>query len=782
MIKFCALNESSSSDEEDDAPALATREAQEEEAYSLYNKALKFRSEGKTSMSESLFKEVLEKEFVVQAKSHDDKSKGPLRPALTLKYLVCKNLASIACEKKDYSASMEAYLEAMNIDATDVSMWYQMGLVALNLPNFPLARLCFEEGIKVNPNHWPCLDKVITVMYTLNDYANCLFYISKTLEKECSYLKGLVFKDQIFKEDPSLKSFCEGYFKNCDSSIHTAIYDKDEGYKFIQESLDMRAKKRSLIKSIPLPILSLKYPFKEFTWKAVGESLVQMYDYVTSADPFISLACKIDLSQYLESPVKSQEILECEKVNSPANFSSSSEACSRAPSPGSIPTSQSSQQQTSLLPVSTQQQIEQDQLITAGESEVEMEVDNVATGCVVNVYTTTAAQTDIKNAETGTHIDTPLGNGSRTPKRKKLLAELSEFGTKRRSARVRNTGTKRPQDNVNYQELLQKFLPSSLLADGKFDEQDEESEVLSQDKNSGDHTYGQTLNYGLNDENRYISHHKKLCSTEKEDVYDYISGSQNNGGMLDLLYKYVMQVSSRSSFMWPKGLSDIYSEAYVRVRKHITLPNLFCNEIGNKYIKEQGMAVLVFSELKVDQWYTNSGHPSSMSPSYCPKLSSAASLFHNGLDEMGQNFHSDIEFLLQLTVRHDVLGSDWLEFTARILWLKAKFHSIEGEVDLAVSCMERLTDMLQTEGESAMKTVVPNCTFTNVITLDNVQQQLESLQRCQSLEEVQRLYDHGDYSAVVELLIVTFTQPRAKSKAPGDGGIPERHALSLIHI
>lgn len=45
-----------------------------------------------------------------------------------------------------------------------------------------------------------------------NIFLGCLFYIAKALEKECYYLKGLAFKDEIYKEDPSLKSFCGSYF------------------------------------------------------------------------------------------------------------------------------------------------------------------------------------------------------------------------------------------------------------------------------------------------------------------------------------------------------------------------------------------------------------------------------------------------------------------------------------------------------------------------------------------------------------------------------------------
>lgn len=41
----------------------------------------------------------------------EEKSNGPLGPALTLKYLVYKNLATISREKKDYKSSVAYYLE-----------------------------------------------------------------------------------------------------------------------------------------------------------------------------------------------------------------------------------------------------------------------------------------------------------------------------------------------------------------------------------------------------------------------------------------------------------------------------------------------------------------------------------------------------------------------------------------------------------------------------------------------------------------------------------------------
>lgn len=60
------------------------------------------------------------------------------------------------------------------LDSTDVNLWYKIGRVALKLIRVPLARHAFEEGLKCNADHWPCLDNLITVLYTLSDYTSKL--------------------------------------------------------------------------------------------------------------------------------------------------------------------------------------------------------------------------------------------------------------------------------------------------------------------------------------------------------------------------------------------------------------------------------------------------------------------------------------------------------------------------------------------------------------------------------------------------------------------------------
>ena len=52
--------------------------------------------------------------------------------------------------------------------------------------------------------------------------------------------------------------------------------------------------------------------------------------------------------------------------------------------------------------------------------------------------------------------------------------------------------------------------------------------------------------------------------------------------------------------------------------------------------------------------------------------------------------------------------------------------------------------------------------------IGSVSQQVESLQRCQSLEEVHRLHDAGDHQRVVTLLLQTFTHKGGSNKLQGE--------------
>jgi calcineurin-binding protein cabin-1 len=72
----------------------------------------------------------------------------------------------------------------------------------------------FNQGLRCSPRHWPCLDNLVTILYVLNDYVPCLLYIARAFELDPDFAKGLVFRDKIMAEQPSIiddfNLYCKG--------------------------------------------------------------------------------------------------------------------------------------------------------------------------------------------------------------------------------------------------------------------------------------------------------------------------------------------------------------------------------------------------------------------------------------------------------------------------------------------------------------------------------------------------------------------------------------------
>jgi len=95
------------------------------------------------------------------------------------------------------------------LDSTDVNLWYKIGHVAIKLIRLPLARHAFEEGLRCNPDHWPCLDNLITILYTLSDYTS-KYSTQKKILKEY-VISHTNANKQSYRENVSCVSSTLGY-------------------------------------------------------------------------------------------------------------------------------------------------------------------------------------------------------------------------------------------------------------------------------------------------------------------------------------------------------------------------------------------------------------------------------------------------------------------------------------------------------------------------------------------------------------------------------------------
>lgn len=245
-----------------------------------------------------IFKELLDTELLDEVEKPEVPD-GRSRPMLSLKYSCFKNIGAIQAACENYEDAVQNYWEAANLDNSDVTLWHRIGTLAMKISNLELACSSFKQGLKCNFNHWPCLDNLITALYAVPDYMNCLLYISVALERDSNYVKGLAFRDRIFKDIPCMEECYKLY--NSDWQLDPPLYTKYDhvlGDKLLEEAKEVSKKWAEVCKAEftpkPLPELTLRMPLTSCTWFALGESLLDMHRYITENS--LNFVSKIVLS------------------------------------------------------------------------------------------------------------------------------------------------------------------------------------------------------------------------------------------------------------------------------------------------------------------------------------------------------------------------------------------------------------------------------------------------------------------------------------------------------
>uniref|UniRef100_A0A672HWL7 Calcineurin binding protein 1 n=1 Tax=Salarias fasciatus TaxID=181472 RepID=A0A672HWL7_SALFA len=636
-----------------------TKEAQEAEAFALYHKALDLQKHDKFEESAKAYHELLKTPLLKEAMPSDDQRVGLKHPGLMLKYSTFKNLASMSASRDDLETAMEFYLEAVMLDSTDVNMWYKIGLVAVRLVRIPLARHAFEEGLHCNPDHWPCLDNLITILYTLSDYTCCLYFIAKALEKDHCYTKGLVLKEKIFEEQPCLK----------------------------RDTMQI--------------------------WKHVGESLLAMYKHQTTCEPpRPSLGRRIDLSEYKDP-----------------NF------LQNLPQPSSP---------VSVAPLAS----ETNSVLWLVCFLVNM----------LNCFTASAMEVSLTDKV------------KKAPKRKRGMEDNGETA-KRRSARVRNTKCKK-EEKIDFQELLYKYLPSRLR---KFDpDNDDESlsnlETQCEGKEDIQPLHGSCVPVDS----------VEFMESEQQDVHNFLLNNMTNGGILDLMLRYLKAVGQKFMEEWPRGLTAVVLDVYQTWRKHSSgLPNPLLRDCSNQHIREMLAMSLACMELQLEQWLHNKGK------TVAPRRGGGdPGSDGNDSEFPGQHFQGDLLLLALGSSQRDLFEDDWLDIMVRVYWLKARSLALQGDMELASESYDVCIGLLQSKPKNAdgkhYTINLPNLRADAAISVEEIDKRLKSLERCQSLEEIQRLFESADFESVVRLLQPTLNYGSRSKPLEFVSSAPERPAQLML--
>ena len=161
-------------------------------------------------------------------------SSCPLQIQLRLGCL--KTLGKIYCELiPSHEDALRVFLEAATLDSDNFTLWNKIGIVAVRLVEYDLAKHAFSQVFKRNPSHWNSIEYLITLSYVLADYVDCLYYCAHGLGKDPNFIKGLVFRDFVFEILPCLKESLPKHIPNSDKLTGGLPYEISWKEKYLKE-------------------------------------------------------------------------------------------------------------------------------------------------------------------------------------------------------------------------------------------------------------------------------------------------------------------------------------------------------------------------------------------------------------------------------------------------------------------------------------------------------------------------------------------------------------------
>ncbi|XP_017772871.1 PREDICTED: calcineurin-binding protein cabin-1-like [Nicrophorus vespilloides] len=717
MLKFRALNTESSSDE--DGPVIR-KEAQEEIAIDLYNEALRLQCNNNVEKSLENLKKLLDYN-IPQLESQG----GLPKTMSNIKYSCRINIASIYLQLGDKANALENFLIASELDDTDVTLWYKIGMLALKQNHFRQSMYAFTKGLDCNDSHWPCLDQLISVLFGIGDTIACLEYISKALNLDPYYVKGIVVRKRIYENNPATQEY---YMKFNPSSLDEPVVNVDiteeEENAYLEEIEKLYDRINEVEKSFgpkPLPVIPLPVPLEDYTWVALGKTLTGLHKYIT--DNNMSHLSKINMKKCMSNTGESKETVADEaKTDVVEEFGAQEVA----------------EQIMEVL-------IDNVLLNSAGRSEEMDDIVERRMSTTSENDATTPIQTD-ENEEMEQDMDEQEDVGgslksvksrilSRGSKRKRdLVSDLQIWGWHSK----RKAGKKGKNDrDTSIENALTRIIPSHLLPNGingnKYNPMEDSMSTMD--------LYNMHLN-----ENKPVELISPIDSPISTDAYSYFGGDEEkadvksfwtrnweNCDAIDLIEEFVYSLSNIWQLKWPVQLISIYIDAYNMFRDHCSHPNLFGNDICFEKLRKDALTTILYGELTTLNRYEN--------------------------DPDNEIHCTSVSHLTLLSAWDENWGSEYVNFAIRVHWLRCHLFKKRNENDLAITALQLVQELVNGEeiNVKRFKLHLPNCSKFTVISSYIIETILSNLELIHSLSRLDELFNGQMYEEVANILKTTFT-------------------------
>lgn len=94
-----------------------------------------------------------------------------------------KNLGIIQEKSGCYEVALNAYVNACEIDSSDLYLWIRIGSCSLECNKYRLCKFAFEKGLSIAPSNLICQQGLLDINFILEDYNECKS-ILRSCEKE----------------------------------------------------------------------------------------------------------------------------------------------------------------------------------------------------------------------------------------------------------------------------------------------------------------------------------------------------------------------------------------------------------------------------------------------------------------------------------------------------------------------------------------------------------------------------------------------------------------------
>ncbi|CAG9130913.1 unnamed protein product [Plutella xylostella] len=715
MIKIAALNEES--DEESDSEEEVTREALEQIALQQYAKALDLQRKGNVKDALQLLKDLLDTELLYEVKKPAPGEQAT-EPLFNLKYLCYKNVAAIQSSLEETDAAVESYCAAAELDDTDVTLWHRFGQLCLRTERYDMALNAFQRGATCNPRHWPCLDKIVTLLLGLGYYEDCIVAIYDALQLDPGYLRGLAYRKHIYTSYPYIHDFME--YTNKKYKWNKKEDDEIDEIKAAQllkeaqvifDKFQEQQRAEEAIKCV-LPDLKLQKPITSLTWSAVGESIVHMHNYMT--ENYFSHACFIEMAFKKE---EKEEIMEvCEE-------------------PKKIESSESKSEEMII------------DLEKNGENGSENDNNDLSDKEKVTTDTEKEdGDNDASPTEANSADPQPQSGDSKELKKppvRRRGSDLSflqqwEWCNKRKSGRKKQV-VKDTNDNIY--DTLRKMVPTSLVPEIVAKKESQKERESSPDVTDIEKLFEEKDPKLVKSDDSEDKEKKDMDSeeyfgteNEQKDVESFINKyTENKRDIIEILKEFLQILSSKWKVKWPERLPNIFVEANKCYGNHIDVPT--CTDDNIEELLHYVHVNILTEEFTVNR-----------------KL--------NAIPEDKQLHELNVIETLGLTLafKPHIFGSDCLETMLRYLWVKLHAHLINKNDEFALDCLYQLSHEFEAMGEhhETFTLKLENFSFKNNINENEIAAYIKFLERNKRLSTVMELYECGKYDEVLSIVIDSF--------------------------